>query len=201
MKIGRGSTIDEVVEIVSSTLEKAGIKAVLVGGACATIYSGGTYTSEDLDLILQSAPGQPALDEAMASIGFTRRQAQYFHARSDFFVEFPRGPLAIGQDLRISSIRLKVGSSRIHALSATDSCRDRLAAFYHWTDRESLDVAVAIAARHRVNLAAIRAWSVAENSLEKYEVFKQELERARRAKASRGRKRRLQPTGKRVRPS
>jgi hypothetical protein len=188
VKIGPGSTLDEVVEIVSSTLEKAGITAALVGGACAAIYSGGTYTSEDLDLIIQSAPGQRALDEAMASIGFTRRDAQYFHARSDFFVEFPKGPLAIGQDLRIKPVRLKVGRSRVLVLSATDSCRDRLAAFFHWNDRESLDVAIAIAMRRRVNLAVIRAWSVAENSVEKYEVFKRELALARRATLARTRR-------------
>jgi hypothetical protein len=192
LKITARSTIDEVIEIVSSTLEKAGITAVLVGGACATLYSGGVYTSEDLDLIIQSTPRQPALDGAMAGIGFTRKQAQYFHAKSDFFVEFPRGPLAIGQDVRIRPVRLRVGRSRILALSAMDSCRDRLAAFFHWNDRESLDVAVAIAARQRVSLAAIRAWSVAENSVEKYEVFKRELARARGAKATTG-------TGKRGR--
>ena len=104
MKITARSTLREVIEVVSSTLEKAGITAVLVGGACATVYSGGIYTSEDLDLIIQSTPGQPALDEAMAGIGFTRKQAQYFHAKSDFFVEFPRGPLAIGQDVRIRPV-------------------------------------------------------------------------------------------------
>jgi len=188
VKIGPGSTLKDVIEVVSSTLEKAGITATLVGGACATIYSGGTYTSEDLDLIIQSAPGRRALDEAMASIGFTRRDAQYFHAKSDFFVEFPRGPLAIGQDLRIKPVRQKVGTSKILTLSATDSCRDRLAAFYHWNDRESLDVAVAIAMRQSVNLTAVRKWSIAENSAEKYEVFKQELARERRAKGSKGRK-------------
>ena len=187
MKIMARSKIHEVIEVVSSALEESGITAVLVGGACATVYSGGAYTSEDLDLIIQSTPGQPALDEAMASIGFSRKQAQYFHAKSDFFVEFPRGPLAIGQDVRIKPVRVKVGRSRILALSATDSCRDRLAAFFHWNDRESLDVAVAIAVRQRVKLSAIRAWSAAENSVEKYEVFRRELARAREAKGSRGR--------------
>ena len=182
MKITARSTIAEVIEVVSSTLEEAGITAVLVGGACAAVYAGGVYTSEDLDLIVQSTPGQPALDEAMAGIGFTRKQAQYFHAKSDFFVEFPRGPLAIGQDVRIKPVRVKVGRSRILALSATDSCRDRLSAFFHWNDRESLDVAVAIAARQRVNLAAIRAWSAGENAVEKCEVFERELARARAAR-------------------
>ena len=183
MKITARSTIAEVIEAVSSTLETAGITAVLVGGACATVHSGGVYTSEDVDLIIQSAPGQSAVDEAMASIGFTRKQAQYFHAKSDFFVEFPRGPLAIGHDVRIKPVRVKVGSSRILALSATDSCRDRLAAFFHWNDRESLDVAVAIAVRQRVKLAAIRSWSAGENAMDKYETFERELARA---KAARG---------------
>lgn len=180
MKLTAKSTIRDAIEAVSGALERAGIRAVLVGGACATIYSGGIYQSEDLDLVLSSGPTQRELDDAMAAVGFARRDAQYFHEKSDVFVEFPRGPLAIGQDLGVTPVRLKVGRSNVRALSATDSCRDRLAAFYHWNDRPSLEVAVAIALRHRVNLKAVRAWSNGEGASRKFEEFQKELARERR---------------------
>ena len=66
-------------------------------------------------------------------------------------------------------------------LSATDSCRDRLAAFYHWKDRQALAAAVAIAIRHRVRLTRIRLWSVEEGEPKAFEVFHAELARAREA--------------------
>jgi len=47
-------------------------------------------------------------------------------------------------------------------LSATDSCRDRLAAFYHWNDRQALALAVEIARTHPVDLGLIREWSARE---------------------------------------
>jgi hypothetical protein len=191
VRITAKSTIQKVIEAVAIALDRAGIKAVFVGGACATIYTGGAYESDDLDLIIQSAPTQKTLDGAMATIGYTRQAAQYFHARSDFFVEFPRGPLSIGQDVRISPVRLKVGRSKISALSATDSCRDRLAAFYHWDDRQSLEVAVAIALNNRVSFAIIRRWSAGEMALPRFEEFRKALHRARRTMKARARKRLL----------
>ena len=104
MNLTAKSSIQDAIEVVAGALEKARIRAVLVGGACAAIYSGGAYQSEDLDLILRSAPTQRQLDEAMAVAGFERRSSQYFHAKSDFFVEFPRGPLSIGRDLGMQAL-------------------------------------------------------------------------------------------------
>jgi hypothetical protein len=190
------SSLEHVVEAVASALDKAGIRAVLVGGACAAIYSDGVYMSEDLDLIIQSAATQRQLDDAMAGIGFTRRAAQYFHDKTDFFVEFPRGPLTIGHDVRIEPIVLKIGRGRVLAISATDSCRDRLAAFYHWGDRQSLDVAVKIALSNRVRMTLIRRWSAGENASAKFEEFEKELDRARRRRRrSRGSKARVRRKG------
>jgi hypothetical protein len=152
--------------------------------------------SEDLDLIIQSAATQRQLDDAMAGIGFTRRAAQYFHDKTDFFVEFPRGPLTIGHDVRIEPIVLKIGRGRVLAISATDSCRDRLAAFYHWGDRQSLDVAVKIALSNRVRMTLIRRWSAGENASAKFEEFEKELDRARRRRRrSRGSKARVRRKG------
>jgi hypothetical protein len=51
------------------------------------------------------------------------------------------------------------------ALCPTDACRDRLAAFCDWHDRQSLSLAVRLAQHQRVDLDAIRAWSRAEASL------------------------------------
>jgi hypothetical protein len=143
------------------------------------------YHSEDVDFVLQSAPSQRELDDAMATVGFRRRRDQYFHARTRFFVEFPTGPLGIGRDLTVKAVRRRIGvsASAIQLLSATDSCRDRLAGFYHWNDRQSLDAAVHIALRNRVDMKKIRTWSASEGAVEGFLAFTRELARAKARKA------------------
>jgi hypothetical protein len=158
-------------------LRDAGIVAVLTGGACATFYSDGAYQSHDLDFILRSGGTKASLDAAMTAIGFRRDGDRYVHHATPFFVEFPRGPLAIGDDVEIKPVEIDLGRGSALALSATDACRDRLAAFYYWADRQSLRVAVDIARRRRVNLAAIERWSVREGQHEKFEDFRRELRR------------------------
>ena len=64
--------------------------------------------------------------------------------------------------------------------SPTDSCRDRLAAFYHWDDRQSLEVAIQIARRQRVNQALIRRWSDEEGFAEMYQEFLTYMRRKKR---------------------
>lgn len=164
MKLRRRSSLAEVAAEVAKALESAGIEAVLTGGACATLYSKGEYQSYDLDFILQSAVKQGQLDAAMKTIGFRRRGDRYDHPETPFFVEFPRGPLGIGADIAIRPIKRKMGAVHVKLLSPTDSCRDRLAAFYHWKDRQSLKAAVQIARYHKVDLRLIREWSSREGA-------------------------------------
>ncbi|MFY9551864.1 MAG: hypothetical protein WAU32_11990 [Thermoanaerobaculia bacterium] len=175
------STLRDVAVAVAAALEKAGIRAVLTGGGIATIHTRGDYKSEDLDFILQSAPTRAQLDAALRTVGFQRAGDYYKNPTTRFFVEFPRGPLSIGRDLAIRPVEVKIGHGRVLALSPTDSCRDRLAAFYFWNDRQSLDVAIWIALRERVDLGAIRRWSKSEGMGERFGEFERELKRRRRA--------------------
>jgi hypothetical protein len=164
---------------VATALARHRIRAVLTGGACACLYTGGAYQSRDMDFILGSDATQSELDAAMTSVGFRREGARYVHARARFYVEFPRGPLAIGDDHEIRPVRRLTRGGHALMLSATDSCRDRLAAFYHWNDRQSLDVAVRIACAQRVALAAIRRWSASEGFQARFEEFAAAVRRAR----------------------
>lgn len=156
---------------VARALADAGIRAVLTGGACANLHTGGRTRSFDLDFVLQGSVPPRRLDEAMAAGGFTRKENQYIHPGVRFVVEFPTGPLGIGADCRIRPVPCKIGRASVLALSPTDSCRDRLAGFYHWNDRQSLKTAVAIARRHRLDLRVIRRWSVKEGFLPAFEEF------------------------------
>lgn len=92
------STLRDVVQAVSRALRTEGIRAVLTGGASASIHSDGDYLSHDLDYILRNRVPQKHLNEAMATAGFKRSHDRYVHPESPFFVEFLRGPLAIGDN-------------------------------------------------------------------------------------------------------
>ncbi|HZM71147.1 MAG TPA: hypothetical protein VFB95_12385 [Candidatus Cryosericum sp.] len=177
MSLTGASTLAEVAAAVAKALDRSGIRAVLTGGACAALYSRGAYQSSDLDFVLQSAVKTRDLDAAMKSVGFRRVGNHYEHPRTSFFVEFPAGPLGIGADLEVRPVVYKIGRTRVRALSATDACRDRLAAFYHWNDRQSLSTAVQIARHRRVDLKAVRAWSRREGELDGFAQFLESLER------------------------
>ncbi len=174
------SSLSSVAIQVGEALRRHGIRAVLTGGACASVHSGGAYHSVDMDFILLRPVTQAALDAAMHSVGFRRKGDRYLHPRARFYVEFPRGPLAIGGDHRIRPVEHRRQRARALVLSPTDSCRDRLAAFYHWHDRQSLAVAVSIALRNRLNLARIRRWSIAEGAAPAFDEFLAALRAARR---------------------
>src|SRR5262249_367761 len=110
-------------------------------------------------------------DAAMAAIGFRRKGNQYVHPRARYLVEFPSGPLGIGADLDIRPVTFRIGRVGVKTLSPTDSCRDRLAAFYHWNDRQGLAVAGEIARRRKVNVGKILEWSRREGAANKSRAF------------------------------
>ncbi len=171
MNLTARSSLAQVAACVASALARSKIRAVLTGGACATLYSKGKYQSSDLDFILQSSVTPKELDAVMEAIGFRRTGNHFEHPRAAFFVEFPAGPLGIGADIDVRPVIYRVGRIDVRVLSATDSCRDRLAAFYHWNDRQSLITAVQIAIHRKINLKSIRAWSEREDASEKFSEF------------------------------
>lgn len=171
MKLSARSELADVAIAVGDTLRRSGIRAVLTGGACANLYSDGAYRSLDADFVLLAHSTTEALDRAMATLGFMRRKDRYVHPRLPFFVEFPRGPLGIGGDSQVRPVLRGRGAQKTLALSATDACRDRLAAYYHWGDRQSLEVAVSIARRNRISLRKIHEWSRSEGHLDKHAEF------------------------------
>lgn len=175
MRLGARSSISKVALVVGAALRQHGIRAVLTGGACVSLHTDGTYVSKDIDFVIEGGPGPGELDAALAEIGFRQDGDRYVHPDIPFYVEFPPGPLAVGGDVNIRPVDVRGPTGSAYALSPTDACRDRLAAFYHWDDRQSLRQAVSIARRRKVNLAAIRRWSEAEGKGPAFREFLTEL--------------------------
>jgi hypothetical protein len=170
MKLTSASSLQEVAVAVGAHLARRGIRAVLTGGACVAIHTG-TYVSKDADFVLQSDVSQRFLEDALRELGFVRKGAEYVHPDIPFWIEFPPGPLSIGDDLAIVPAELTVGRVRTLGLSATDSCRDRLAAFFHWNDRQALALAVEIAQVRPVDFDRIRDWSAREGKTAEFSEF------------------------------
>ena len=180
MKLDAGTPLPDVVAAVARALKRAKIQAVLVGDACASLHAEGAATSYDLDFILQSPVRQAELDSAMGTVGFTRERDHYRHPACPFWVEFPAGPIGIGEAGDIRPTALVVRRVSVRTLSATDACRDRLAAYYHWNDVQSLATAVEIVRRRRVNMRLIEEWSASEGAAAEFAIFRAQLEAARR---------------------
>lgn len=166
-------TEEELWKYVATHLKSRNIDSVLVGGAVVSIYTEGAYESGDLDLILTDyfVKNLPA---AMKEIGFerTKKARHYVHPEcSHLFIEFPTGPVEIGDDFNIVPEELEVDGKKIKILSPTDCVKDRLATYIHFKNRVGLEQAVMVAEKHPVNFERIRKWCETENSSAVFEEF------------------------------
>jgi hypothetical protein len=154
-------SLEEVAAAVSATLDRHGIRAVLSGGAVVSIYSENAYESKDLDFIIEGI----AKDEgpAMEDLGFRKEKGRYWsHPRTEFWVEFPSGPLQVGNAPVESVNEVRATTGVLRLLAPTECVMDRLAAYYHWKDPQGLEQAAQVALRQEIDLERIREWSRSE---------------------------------------
>lgn len=170
MITSRSSLVDVAFEV-GTALDRAGIVAVLTGGSAATFYAPKAYQSRDLDFVitLHGTGGEAALK----TIGYVRETDYYVHPRSPFPLEFPPGPLMVGDDHITRWNTVRGDADRlVHVLTPTDSCRDRLAALLFWNDFSGLEQALAVwHARPEVDLEIVRDWCVRSGHAAKWELF------------------------------
>lgn len=141
------------------------------GGAQRPTYAPDAYQSGDLDFVitLQGTDGEAALN----SLGFVRKGDFYRHPHSHFLLEFPRGPLAVGEDLIATWSTVRRRKQVLHVLSPTDSCRDRLASFLFWNDFSGLEQALAVHHAHqkKIDMRLIEDWCRREGQHPKFLLF------------------------------
>ncbi|GAA5483616.1 hypothetical protein [Haloferula sargassicola] len=174
----KSCTEEELWRYVAWHLEGAGIRSVLVGGAVVSIYTDGLYRSGDLDLVPDDS-GRTRLAPVLAEIGFKPSRSRYFKHPScpHLFLEFPRGPVEIGEEFPVVPAEIKVKGRTLRLLSPTDSVKDRLAGYIHWKSRANFDQAVLICRHQRnaVELAAVRRWCAGEGGGEAFEELMESL--------------------------
>ena len=170
-------SMEELAGYVCSQLEKEGIKTVLSGGSCVEIYSQGKYTSDDIDLIDRFNGGHTQIKNVMFLLGFNEHNRYFVHEDTRYFIEFPRGPLGVG-DAPVNEIASRESETGILRLLTPNDCiKDRLAAYYHWDDPQSLEQAIWVAQQNKFDMDSIEEWSKYEKALGKFEIFKDRLGR------------------------
>jgi hypothetical protein len=160
---------------VQDTLQAEGIQVVLSGGSAVSFYSSNKYVSKDLDLINAGFAKRSRIKSVMEELGFHEQGRYFIHTETTFFVEFPDGPLSVGEEpvREISEFELATGTLKV--LSATDCVKDRLCAFYFWNDLQGLEQAILVFNNQRVDLKEIKRWSKVEGKEKEFNSFRNKL--------------------------
>jgi hypothetical protein len=118
--------------------------------------------------------------DALKPLGFEAKGRHFVHPETRFFVEFPTGPLMVG-DQRVERVSERdTPAGKLRLLSPTDCVKDRLAALFHWNDRQALEQALLVARAQKINLSEIRRWSRSEGHDDKFRVFERALRERKR---------------------
>jgi hypothetical protein len=161
----------ELAAYVQSHLRKKGITVILSGGAAVAIYTVNKYVSVDIDLIDVYFADRKKIIAAMEEIGFSETNRYFIHPDTKHIVEFPLGPLSVGEEpvREIKEIKFSTGILRV--ISPTDCVKDRLAAYYFWNDQQSLAQAKLVAKHNRISINEIKRWSQTTGNMKEFKIF------------------------------
>ncbi|KKM77731.1 hypothetical protein LCGC14_1367050 [marine sediment metagenome] len=170
-------TLEKLAAIISEKLRKHSIDSILVGGGCVSIYSLNRYQSYDLDYVTYEDMKKVA--KALNELDFYEKGGCFIHKGCDYYIEFVAPPIAIGNEPIVNYEYHQTPLGTIKMLTPTDSVKDRLAAFYHWDDKQSLDQAliICITIAQKIDIAEIKRWSKHEGHLKKFKIFIEQLKK------------------------
>ena len=172
-RVSESMTGEEVAALVCSTLDHHGIEVVLCGGSVVSIYSENEFESYDLDFVPTGLARK--VDSAMRELGFRQDGRHWRHPQTRYWVEFPPGPVAIGE-MRVKEFEHRTTAhGTLRMLRPTECVMDRLASYFHWNDRQGLEQAIAVARRHPVDRARIEGWARDERAGAKLADFLERL--------------------------
>lgn len=91
--------IVELAAILVEHLQQHGIEVVLVGGLAVEIYTENLYLTKDIDMVNTNYKKPSYVHKVMGELGFQKRGRVYISKTTNITVEFPPGPLAVGNNL------------------------------------------------------------------------------------------------------
>jgi len=175
MKTVNKMTQAELAAYVQSHLQTKGISVILSGGAAVAIYTENKYVSADIDLVNVNFVNRKKIVEAMKEIDFNEKNRYFIHPDTKHIVEFPPGPLSVGEEPVKRIIEIKFSTGLLRVISETDCVKDRLAAYYFWNDQQSLAQAILVAKSARINMSEIKRWSQTTRNMNRFKTFQKKL--------------------------
>ncbi len=149
------------------------IDTVMVGGSVVSVYTKGVYQSGDIDLINLSYLNK-GIKSVLEKLGFIYKNGHFQHPECHhLFIEFVKGPIAIGKDYKIRPKKVKYKGQIIRILSPTDCIKDRLASYIYFSARECLDQALLVAKAQPFSLKDVEKWCTEEDGEKQFQEFKQ----------------------------
>lgn len=113
--------------IVSEALRGKDLEPTLVGGGAVEFYAPGSYTTSDIDLVVERKKPvdfESAVAEALMPLGFARSGRHW--VRGDLFVEIPTTSLADPFEI------YPVGPYRLRVIRKEYILGERVVGFKHW---------------------------------------------------------------------
>ncbi|MBE3125223.1 MAG: hypothetical protein IMZ57_06155 [Acidobacteria bacterium] len=176
--INKSLPLPDLAAVICDACKRSGIDIVLSGGACVSIYTKNKFESFDLDFVLQSHVSRTKIKPVVEALGFKKDGRHFRHPESPYIVEFLSPPLSVGEESVREIREMRRGKMTLKLLSPTDCVKDRLAAFYHWNDRPSLDQAIMVCKDTQVDLREVKRWSTNEGMRDRFDLFKKTLAKA-----------------------
>ncbi len=166
-------SLEELACFVYQTLKSHNIDAVLVGGACVSIYSHNRYQSMDVDFAtyVELKP----IEKILGEFGFKRLGRCFTHEECPYVIDFINPPITVGHEAVHRFQTLKSSSGVLQLLSPTDCVKDRLASFFHWNDKQALDQAYLVAKERSIDIKNLKQWAKVEGYSEKLNQFLDKL--------------------------
>jgi hypothetical protein len=165
--------LKELACLIYETLKNSGINAVLVGGACVSIYSRNRYQSSDLDFATYEE--MKPIEKALTKLGFKRTGRQFSHDQCPYLIDFVNPPISVGHEAIHQFSTLNTSAGSLQLLSPTDCVKDRLASFFHWGDPQGLEQALMVAEDHLIDLQDLKRWAKKEGFEKKLDEFLRKL--------------------------
>lgn len=152
----------KMVSLIVKHFAARGVRVILVGRACAAIYTGSKAKLFTIEFMVNDFVVDDVL-AAMDELGFESKDERTFTSESSpYEIVLNPPPITVGDDVieKINSVKLNGGM--IDLLTPTDCVRHRLAFFYKWGDAEAMDDAVRVAKKQAVDMELIGRWSAWE---------------------------------------
>jgi len=156
-------TPEETASIVYEILKSNGIDVVLTDGSCMEIYTHSNYSSYDLDFIANPSIKSEQVRNAMIEAGFEKTKDRYFkHPDNDYYVEFPTGPVSLGNEEPKVHNELKTHLGSLKLLTPTNCVKDRLCAYLYHDGEECFSQAIAVAHKNEIDKENLLNWAAKE---------------------------------------